>query len=100
MAIAGAAAVPEDRVDQTMRWLIGGMRDLDVLDSIATTWPDQDRTALMTAVMAKFRESAVLPPEYIKGWVYEARIEIFRELVDAGEWEAALRALRDIEGAK
>lgn len=89
----------EKRVDQTMRWLISGARDVDILEAIAEAWPKQNQTKLLTAVMKKFTEAAELPPDFVRGWIFESRRELYRQMVEIGDFPAALRALRDMETA-
>lgn len=99
VTVAPSKPVLPERVDQTMRWLIEGERDLDILRMISESWPDQDLKNLMTEVLSKFREAAETPPDFVRGWIYESRKELYRNLVQAGEYDAALKALRDMEAA-
>ena len=98
--LAVLRAMPfEKRIDQTMRWLISGARDMTILETFAEAWPDEDRVRLMTAVMAKFEEAAAMPPTYVRGWIYESRKELYRNLVEIGDFAAARGVLRDMEAA-
>lgn len=89
----------EKRVDQTMLWIISGQRDLTIAETMAEAWPGEDQTKLLTAVMTKFEEAAAMPPDFVKGWIYESRKELYRNLIEIGDFAAARGVLRDMESA-
>lgn len=91
------AMTPDQRADQVMRWLTAGHRDLDIVETVAKAWPDAK--GLLDDVLTKLQKAGETPPDFIRGWIYAGRLEIYRQLMEIGDHAGALRALKDIEAA-
>lgn len=91
------AALPfEGRVEQTVRWLLTGARDADVVEAIRTTWPDQELQPLVQAAANDLAESGRFDREVIRGWCLESSKDLYRRMVEIGDFAGALRAIKQI----
>lgn len=89
-----ARAPFEKRVEQTVRWMLTGARDADVVEAIATTWPDQELRPLVTAAVAQLAESGKFSRQVVRGWCFEATKDLYRRMVEIGDFAGALRAVK------
>lgn len=84
----------EKRVEQTVRWMLTGARDADVVEAIETTWPDQELRPLITAAVAQLAESGTFSRQVVRGWCFEATKDLYRRMVEIGDFAGALRAVK------
>jgi hypothetical protein len=91
-----APPVDPARVEQTVRWLISGARDADVLEAIQTTWPDQALQPLITAAIEQLAASAEFDREVLLGFCFEATKDLYRRMTEIGDFAGALRAIKQL----
>lgn len=84
----------EKRVDQTVRWMLTGARDADVVDAIRATWPDQELQTLIVAAVNQLAESGEFSRQVVRGWCFEATKDLYRRMVEIGDFAGALRAVK------
>lgn len=95
-APADPPPVDPARVDQTVRWLLTGARDADVLEAIRTTWPDQALPPLLQAAVESLAKSAEFDATVVRGWCFEATKDVYRRMLEIGDLVGALRALKQL----
>lgn len=82
-----------------IQWLVAGHHDHNIADAIEAMWPGQDIGSLLAEVISRIKRSGSISPEYLRGWLFECRKELYRNLVDIGDHSAAARVLNEIERA-
>lgn len=84
------------RVEATVKILLTGTREYDVAQAVRELWPDQELGPLVVACGASLADAGRFEPDILRGWCVEASKAIYRRCIDAGEWAAALRAIKQI----
>ena len=84
------------RVEQTVRWLLTGARDAEVIEAIQSTWPDQELRPLLAAAADQLAESGKFEALVVRGWCFEATKELYRKMVEIGDFSGALRAVKQL----
>ena len=85
------------RADQVFAWIISGHSDADVLGAIEKYWPGQKPKPLLVAAWKKIaRSGAGADADSVRGFVIEAARVIYQKALEAGDFSAALRAIKTI----
>lgn len=79
-------------------WLLDGHTKGDIADSCRTLWAHLDPAKVILTAMDAFAVSAAEPPDSIKGWCIEATRALYRKLLSVGDYEGALRAIKQLHG--
>lgn len=66
----------------------------DISDAIRTTWPDTDADELLERVQQQLGEGAEIDADLLRGWCYHATRELYRRMVEIGDFAGALRAVK------
>jgi hypothetical protein len=81
-------------------WFLDGQRTNDVREAIRAYWPDLDEAQtveLLTAATEGFRREAELcDVEIVVGFALTSTRDLYRRLVDVGDFATALRALESL----
>lgn len=85
-----------DRVEQTVKWLLTGARDADVVEAIQTTWPDQELQPLIQAAVQQLAASGRVDRQVVRGFCIEATKEIYRRSMEIGDFAGGLRAIKQL----
>jgi len=86
----------EQRVEQTVKWLLTGARDADVVEAIRATWPDQKLQPLILAAVEQLAKAAEFDPDVVRGWCFEATKQLFQSMTAIGDFAGALRAVKQL----
>ncbi|TXH50106.1 MAG: hypothetical protein E6Q97_21065 [Desulfurellales bacterium] len=86
----------EERVEQTVKWLLTGARDADVTAAIKAHWPDQDLHPLINAAIQSLTESGRTEASAVRGWCFEATKTLYAQMVAVGDYAGALRAVKQL----
>jgi hypothetical protein len=89
-------AQPADPLAQTILWLIEGNRVDDVSQALRAAYPGADPAALVARAADHFATIAQADPTVIRGWCLESLREMYRRMVDVGDYAGALKALREL----
>lgn len=95
-AISCEPSVDPARVEQTVKWLLTGARDADVVEAIRTTWPDQALPPLLAAAVEGLAASAEFDRSVVRGWCFEATKDLYRRMTEIGDFAGALRAVKQL----
>lgn len=79
-----------------MLWLLEGNRTEDVAQAIAARFPGEDPAKLLHAAGDHFATVAGADPLVIRGWCLEALREMYRRMVDIGDYAGALKAIKEL----
>ena len=86
----------EDRVHQVFQWIIGGASEREIEQAAAKEWPDVKVRPLIVTAMKGIAKSARPDPETVEGWAFEGLRVIYQRALEAGDFSAALRAIKQI----
>lgn len=86
----------EERVEQTVKWLLTGSRDADVVEAIRAHWPGQELQPLVTAAMQQLIEAGETEASAVRGWCFEATKSLYAQMVAIGDFAGALRAVKQL----
>lgn len=88
--------LPAKQVNQVFRWILSGASEHDIVEAIAAAWPDSDARPLIVAAVAKIAESASLDGNIVLGFCVESTRDLYRRMVEIGDFPGALRAIRQL----
>jgi hypothetical protein len=83
-------------VNQVYHWIIEGASEYDIGEAMQQAWPDADRGGLLLAALQKIRESNEIDPHTVLGFCFEATRDLYRRMVEIGDFPGALRALKQL----
>jgi hypothetical protein len=84
------------RVNQVWHWILEGATEFDILEAMQQAWPEADHASLLVGAVGKIRESSRLDPTTVLGFCVEATRDLFRRMVEIGDFPGALRAIRQL----
>lgn len=92
---------PSDReLQQVMEWILQGNSEHEIRDGIHREFPDSNPLVLITAVMNHFVEVAKIDQVALIGtfgWCLEASKDLYRRMLEIGDYATALRAIKQIK---
>lgn len=84
------------RVNQVFKWILAGATDHDILEAVAQSWPGADAKPLIVIALEKIRGSGQVDRQTVLGWCFEATRDLYRRMVDIGDFPGALRAIKQL----
>ena len=84
------------KVNQTIKWLLSGATHFDILEAIHSSYPDDDPAKLILAAMLHFETAGKFDPTVVVGWCFAATQDLYRRMVDIGDYPGALRAVKQM----
>lgn len=61
------------------------------------TWPDQDAAPLIVAAVARLADAGEFDGQVIVGWCMEAYRDLYRRMVEVGDFAGALAAVKRMQ---
>jgi len=89
-------AIQTEPLEQTILWLLEGVRLADIKTALAKAYPSTDADTLIQAVAGEFEKSADADGLVLLGWCLEAYRELYRRSVEIGDFPAAMRAVKEL----
>ena len=86
----------EKRLNQVVKWVLTGATEHDVVDAIKQAWPEDDAVPLITAAIDRLRAAGDFDHQIVLGWCFEATRDMYRRMVDIGDFPGALRAIKQL----
>ncbi|KKN09698.1 hypothetical protein LCGC14_1043960 [marine sediment metagenome] len=84
------------QVDQVLKWIVMGATDHDVLEAIQQAWPDAKAKPLVVAAIERLRKAGSFDQQIVFGWCFEATRDLYRRMVEIGDFPGALRAIKQL----
>lgn len=81
---------------QTIVWILEGNRAEDVADQIRQMYPAADVEHLLSNAANYFASVGNADAEVIRGWCLDATRELYRRMVESGDYVGALRAIKQL----
>jgi hypothetical protein len=93
-ALAKKPELLPEHVNQVFEWILAGATEHDVKDSVATEYPGTDPMPLIVAAITRFQEAGAFDEQTARGWCFEAYRDLYRRMVECGDFTGALQAVR------
>lgn len=91
------AATPAQQMEQVRKWVVSGATAADIEEAIAKAYPTADARALMLCVFDAITETGSAPAGTLRGFCIEALKELYRRMVEIGDYPGALRAVKELQ---
>lgn len=85
-----------DRVRETIKWILAGHAEPDIVDAIVQKWPKQKTKPLIAKAIQQIAKAGEIDTNLVFGFCFEATREIFRKASEVGDHQTALRALKQL----
>ncbi len=82
------------------KWIINGHTEHDIIAAIRHHWPRRDARKLIGDAMVKITQAGQVAPETLRGWVFEAYRDLYRRMLEIGDYAGALAAVKEIARLK
>lgn len=84
------------QTNQVLKWILSGATEHDISEAIKASWPDAAARPLLVAAIEQLRDSADFDPQTVLGFCFEATRELYRRMIDIGDFAGALRAVKQL----
>lgn len=84
----------DDQVNQVLRWVLTGATIHDIHEAIRETWPAAEPSELLDQVQQQLGDEADCDADLLRGWCYAATRDLYRRMVEIGDFAGALRAVK------
>jgi hypothetical protein len=85
-----------DRIEEVFNWILSGITEHALIKKIEETWPEVDRRPLIIQAVKRFSSCEHLNPTAVMGFCFEASRDLYRRMVEAGDFVNALRAVKQM----
>lgn len=89
-------AIQIDVIKNIAKLLTEGNAINDVVEFILVENPEVQREQILNAGFDWFVSASNIPEKYIKGWCYEAFRELYRKLIEVGDYNSAIKCVKEI----
>jgi hypothetical protein len=76
--------------------MLEGNRTADIIEAANGKFPDENPKKLIQAATDHFQTIALADTAVIKGWCFEAYRELYRRMVDVGDYKGAIAAIKEL----
>ena len=88
---------PPNLTDDVYKFIITGQGNSDILEFLeSTNMPLADAKQLFEDSLKRFVKAANMPRSVRRGWCFEAYRDLYRGLLESGDYNAALKAVGEI----
>ncbi len=84
------------KANQVYTWILSGASDFDIAEAITASFPGSDPLPLLKAAIARIHDAAKLDPQTVLGFCFEATRDMYRRMVEVGDFAGACRAIRQM----
>jgi hypothetical protein len=82
--------------DQVHAWILEGASEYQIAEAIEHLWPGTKPNPLMIAAMKRIAAAAEVNQDCLIGWCIEATRTVYQRAMAAGDYGAALRAVKQL----
>lgn len=97
MSRAKTVRLKPSEVTQVAKWIIAGHDASDITEAVRASKFDGEPGPLILAAMGRLKRAANFDPMIMLGWCVEATRELYRKMVESGDYAGALRAVKQME---
>jgi len=80
-----------------LKWVLSGASEFDVTEAIAAAFPGEKAQPLIREVVTRLEKSGDFSTRVVIGWCFEATKDLYRRMVEIGDFPGALRAAKQLE---
>lgn len=84
------------QLNQVYKWVLSGVTEADIGEAVRQSWPDAHARPLIVAAAAQLAAAADFDPAIVAGWCIEATRDLYRRMVEIGDFAGALRAVKQL----
>ena len=92
--ILAASVIIPFPVSSRFLWILSGASEHDIRDAIAKEWPEADAAPLIVSAVTAFEKAGEFNVGVVAGFCFEAYRELYRKMVEAGDYQGALKAVK------
>jgi hypothetical protein len=85
-----------DQVNQVLKWILSGASERDVTEAVTNCYQTTDPQPLILAALHELRQAADADPQTIRGFCIEAVRDLYRRMLEIGDFTGALRAVKQL----
>ena len=89
-------AKPLDPASTVFDWIIEGASEHELVEKIQTTWPDLKIKPMIVAAFMRISKDADADLSTVYGWCIQASRRVYQKALEASDFGAALRAIKQI----
>lgn len=82
------------RLNQVVKWILSGATEYDIAEAVVQSYPDENHAKLIGQAMTRITQSANFDSDIVRGFCFEATRDLYRRMVEIGDFTGALRALK------
>ena len=86
----------KDATEQVLQWMIEGQSGHHIMQAIVSEMPDMKPAKLLSAAAEKLETTAEVNASFVQGWCLEATRDMYRRLIEIGDYPNALRAIKQL----
>ncbi len=94
-AVVPVAATTSEQAEQVFKWVVAGQSEHDIVEGVRSHFGADAKTLLIMA-MKRLAQSSRFEEEVVIGWCVEATRELYRRMVEIGDFAGALRAVKQM----
>lgn len=87
---------PDKQVNQVVKWILTGATEYDLTEAIQQAWPETKPQPLIVAAIENLRQAGDFDKQLVLGWCFEATRDLYRRMVEIGDFPGALRAVKQL----
>lgn len=84
------------QLDQVVKWILAGQSEHDIAEAVRQSWPDAEARPLIVAAATHLSDAASFDVDVVFGWCFEATRDLYRRMVEIGDFTGALRAVKQL----
>lgn len=92
----GEIATPPPASAAVLEWLLTGASESDILTALRAKYPDVDVDATLAAVRDHLAREGTPDTDALRGWVLLSYRELYRRMLEVGDFDGARKVLKDI----
>jgi hypothetical protein len=92
----GIATAEPPATIAVVQWLISGASEHDVVEALRAKYPGTDARKTMAAVFEYFAHEGAPDADALRGFVLTAYRELYRRMLDIGDFDGARKVLKNI----
>jgi len=77
-------------------WMLQGASGAQILEALAVKFPGIEAREALTAAGNHFEQISNADPRLIRGWCYEATRDLYRRMIEIGDYANALKAVKQL----
>ena len=86
----------DTQIASVQQWAIKGGTESDIRMAIRESYPESDVDLLIITALEQFEKTGLQPKRVMLGFCIEATRDLYRRMVEIGDYANALRAIKQL----